>query len=52
VTDPELLEKQARKLRRRIEDFLRHSTPDVLIKIADVCGIKVPKKLRDIYEEK
>lgn len=47
----EITEKQIRKLRRRIEDFLRHSTPLTLIKIADICDIKVPQKLREIYGE-
>jgi len=51
VTESEILEKQTRKLRRRIEDFLRHTTPAVLIKIAYICGISVPKVLRDKHEE-
>jgi len=49
VSNSELTEKQVRKLRRRVEDFLRHTTPITLIKIADICGIKVPQNLRDKY---
>jgi hypothetical protein len=51
VPDPNLIERQLIKLRRRIEQFLRHTTPNILIRIADVCKIKVPKTLRDQYEE-
>jgi len=36
-----------RKLRRRIEEFLRTTTTEMLIKIADLCRIKVPDKLRE-----
>ena len=43
-------ELQTRKLRRRIEEFLRNTTPEMLIRVADLCRIKVPKKLRDKYE--
>jgi len=41
-----------RKLRRRIEEFLRNTTPEMLIRVANLCRIKVPKKLRDKYEIK
>lgn len=51
MTESDLLEKQTRKLRRRIEDFLRHTTPAILIKIAVICGISVPKALRYKYGE-
>jgi 5,10-methylenetetrahydrofolate reductase len=44
---PEL---QTRKLRRRVEEFLRNTTPEMLIRVANLCRIKVPKKLRDKYE--
>jgi len=37
---------QLKKLRRRIEEFLRNTTPKMLIKIADICKIKVPENLR------
>lgn len=37
---------QLKKLRRRIEEFLRNTTPVMLIKIADICKIKVPANLR------
>lgn len=47
MSNPDLIEAQKRKLRRRIEDFLRHTTPDVLIRIADACDIHVPKLLRE-----
>ena len=49
MSNPDLLEKQKRKLRRRIEDYLRHTAPQTLIRVADLCGIPVPKTLRDEY---
>ncbi len=42
-------ENQIKKLRRRIEEFLRNTTPEMLIKIADACNIKVPQALRQRY---
>lgn len=51
MPDQKLIETQLKKLRRRIEEFLRHTTPKVLIIVADTCGIKVPKTLRDRYKE-
>ena len=45
-------ELMTRKLRRRVEEFLRNTTPEMLIRVADLCRIKVPKKLRDICEVK
>ncbi len=45
-------ELMTRKLRRRLEEFLRNTTPEMLIRVADLCRIKVPKKLRDKYEVK
>jgi len=41
-----------RKLRRRIEEFLRNTNSAMLIKVADLCSIKVPKKLRNKHEVK
>ena len=41
-----------RKLRRRLEEFLRNTTPEMLIKVANVCRIKVPKKLSDRFIKK
>jgi len=41
-----------RKLRRRVEEFLRNTTPQMLIKIANLCRIKVPKKLEDKFTSK
>jgi len=47
-----LIEKQLRKLRRRIEEHLRsNTTPQSLIKLADELEINVPKTLRDHYKE-
>lgn len=40
---------QLKKLRRRIEEFLRNTTPEMLIKVADICKIKVPENLRQRY---
>ena len=45
-------ELQNRKLRRRIEEFLRNTTPEMLIRVADLCRIKVPQKLREKYKVK
>ncbi len=42
-------ENQIKKLRRRVEEFLRNTTPEMLIKVADVCKIKVPESLRRRY---
>ena len=36
---------QLRKMRRRIEEFLRHCKPEILVQIALICKIQVPKKL-------
>lgn len=47
MTNP--VDLQIRKLRRRIEEFLRNTTPGMLIKIADICKIKVPESLRKRY---
>lgn len=49
MANADLLEKQLRKLRRRVEDFLRHTSPEILIKIADVCEIHIPQTLRNRY---
>jgi len=51
VSDSDLTNKQLRKLRRRIEDLLRHTTPFMLIKIANLCGVNVPKALREKYKK-
>jgi hypothetical protein len=48
----EQVENQLRKLRRRIEEFLRNTTPEMLIKIADICMINVPESLRKRYMSK
>jgi len=45
-------ELQTRKLRRRIEEFLRNTTPEMLIRVAELCRIKVPQSLRKKYEVK
>jgi len=49
MDDSEIEHKQIVKLRRRLEGFLRTTTPDILIKIAKSLGIKVPKRLEDKY---
>jgi len=43
---------QLRKLRRRIEEFLRRTTPEMLIKIADICKVNVSDSLRKRYMPK
>lgn len=40
-------ETQIRKLRRRIEDFLRKCDVQILVKVAEVIGIRVPRELKD-----
>lgn len=40
---------QIAKLRRKIEHFLRNTTPITIIRVAMFCGIKVPKNLIDKY---
>lgn len=49
VTMPDQNEFMERKLRRRIEEYLRTTTSEMLIKVADICRIKVPEKLRKKY---
>jgi len=49
MDDKDLEQKQLVKMRRRIEAFLRTTTPEVLIKVAKCCGIKVPQKIIDKY---
>jgi len=34
-----------KKVRRRIEDYLRKCTPEELLKVAEKLRIKVPKRL-------
>jgi len=46
---PDQNEFMERKLRRRIEEYLRTTTSEMLIKVADICRIKVPEKLRKKY---
>lgn len=46
------VENQLRKLRRRIEEFLRNTTPEMLIKVADVCKLNVPESLRKRFMSK
>lgn len=38
-----------KKLRRRIEDCLRNSSPIVIIKVADFLGVRVPDYIRKFY---
>jgi HKD family nuclease len=40
------------KLRRRLEEYLRSTTPQMLIEVADVCNIKVPDSVRKSYPSK
>ena len=47
-----MIDTQLRKLRRRIEEFLRNTTPEMLIKIADICKVHVPENLRKRYMSK
>jgi len=47
-----MLDNQLRKLRRRIEEFLRHTTPEMIIKVAEICNIKVQKDLKNNFISK
>jgi len=46
------IDNQLRKLRRRIEEFLRNTTPEMLIKVADICKINVSDNIRNRYISK
>lgn len=50
--DKPVEETQLIKLRRRIEHFLRNSTPEMVIRIAMFCGIKIPQNLIKKYMSK
>ena len=41
-------EKQLKNIRNKIIDFIYKTTPVMLIKVAVVCGIKIP---REIYKK-
>lgn len=52
MKESELVENQIRKLRRRVEEYLRQdATPNELIKFAKQCGITIPKLLSDLYDD-
>jgi len=40
-------ETQIKKLRRRIEDFLRKCDVQILIKVANLIGVRVPRELKE-----
>lgn len=44
-------ETQIKKLRRRIEDFLRKCDVQILVKVADLIGIRVPRELKSKSKE-
>jgi hypothetical protein len=46
------VENKVIKLRRRLEEYLRSTTPQMLIEVADVCNIKVPDSVRNSYPSK
>jgi len=46
------VENKVIKLRRRLEEYLRSTTPQMLIEVADVCNIKVPDSVRTSYPSK
>jgi hypothetical protein len=41
----EEIENSLKKLRRRIEHYLRNTTPQKIIEIAKLCGIEISQKL-------
>jgi hypothetical protein len=43
---------QLKKLRRRVEHFLRNTNVEMLIRVAMFCGIKVPQNLIKKYMSK
>lgn len=51
MPDDQMVENQLRKLRRRLEDYLRQkATLAELINLADSYNINVPKNLRKLIE--
>ena len=48
----EELENSLKKVRRRIEHYLRSTTAENIIKIAKICGIEIPQKLVDKLSRK
>ena len=51
-TPEEELENSLKKVRRRIEHYLRSTTPENIIEIAKICGIEIPQKLIDTLSRK
>jgi len=47
--DDDLSVSQIKKLKRRIVSRIWDSTPKQAIKIALICGIKIPKKILEKY---
>lgn len=44
-----LEEKQLKNIRNKIIDFIYKTTPTMLIRVAVVCGIKIPKEIYKKY---
>jgi len=48
----EELENSLKKVRRRIEHYLRGTTPENIIEVGKICGIEIPQKLIDSLSKK
>lgn len=44
-------ETQIRNLKRKVVDFIWKTTPEKVIKVAHILGIKVQKNLQDKFNE-
>jgi hypothetical protein len=45
----ELEEKQLKNIRNKLVDFMYKTTPTMLIRVAVLCGFKVPRELYEKY---
>ena len=48
----EELENSLKKVRRRIEHYLRSTTAENIIEVAKICGIEIPQKLANELSKK
>lgn len=49
IYDDELSQKQLKNIKRKVVAFIWETTPREIIRIALICGIKIPKNLLDKY---
>jgi len=48
----DLEEKQLKNIRNKLIDVIYKATPDLVIKVAILCGIKIPVKMYEKYMSK